>query len=99
MLYLIPPALSLLAMAILWLALPHAHEFRRSSRFRKGVILLAAGLIILGFAPLCLYWTVSDWHLRNLLLLVVLIVPFGMIGSGLHKISRANNAPRDDLWL
>jgi hypothetical protein len=98
MLYLIPPVLSLLSIAILWLALPHANEFRRPSRYRRGVVLTALGCTVLWVAPLCLYLTISDWHLRNLLVLVILVIPFGMIGGGLYKISKANNSPSDDMW-
>ena len=99
MLYLIPLVFSVLGLAVPWLALPHTQEFRRPERFRRGIRLVSAGLIILGAAPLLLYWTVEDWYLRNYLLLVVLIVPFGMIGFGLYKIAQANTSPRDDLWF
>jgi len=99
MLYWIPLVLSLIGIAIPRLALSHAHEFRRPGRFRRGILLVSAGLIILGAAPLLLYWTIEDWQLRNYLLLVVLLVPFGMIGFGLYKIAQANTSPRDDLWF
>jgi|SRR5690242_5670831 hypothetical protein len=99
MFYWIPLVLSLIGVAIPRLALPHAHEFRRPDRFRRGILLMSAGLIILGTAPLLLYWTIEDWRLRNYLLLVVLIVPFGMIGFGYYRITQANTAPRDNLWF
>jgi hypothetical protein len=99
MLYWIPLLFALIGIAIPRLALPHAHEFHRPERFRRGIWLVSAGLIILGAAPLLLYWTVEDWRLRNYFLLIVLIVPFGMIGFGFYKIAQANTAPRDDLWF
>jgi hypothetical protein len=95
--HLVSVLLILLAIGIPRFALPHAHEFRWPGRFRRGIRLLAAGVAILGVAPVLLYWTVDNWNLRNVLLLVVLTFSFGMIGSGLHKVARANIAPRDDI--
>ena len=95
--HLVSLLLVVLALGIPWLVLPHAHEFRWPGRFRRGVRLIAAAVAILGIAPVFFYWTVDNWNLRNVLLLLVLTFSFGMIGSGIHKIIRANVAPRDDL--
>lgn len=95
--HLVSVLLILLALGIPRFSLPHADEFRSPDRFRRGIRFLAAGIAILGAAPVFLYWAVDSWHLRNVILLVVLTLSFGMIGFGLHKITRANIAPRDDL--
>ncbi|GEM_PF-6417608 len=99
MLYWIPLVFAAIGIVIPRLALAHAHEFRRPERFRRGILLMSAGLIILGVAPLLLYWMIADWRLRNYFLLVVLIVPFVMIGFGFYKVAQANTSPRDDLWF
>jgi hypothetical protein len=98
MLYLVPPALSLLSIAILWFALPYAGKFRQPSRYRTGVVLIALGCTLLWVVPVCVHLAIDDVQLRNFLMMVTLVIPLGMIGGGANTIGKANNTPNDDTW-
>lgn len=96
---LLPGVLPLLALAVLVLGLPRARRARRPIRYRFGVISTAAGL--LGFSllrPYARYIHARGADPEWFWLLIGLLVPCFLIGSGLSALSQANNTPRDDFW-
>ena len=98
--YLAPVVLSVLAIAVLRFGWPWANRFRNPSRFRFGLVLIAAGLVGLWLLPAGLYVAGGriDTQLKGYLYLLAMVAAAGVVGGGAETIRRANNTPNDDFW-
>lgn len=98
--YLAPVILSALALAVLRLGWPRAQKHRRPSRYRIGLVLVAAGMVGLWLFPAGLYaargWL--DTQLLGILYLLAMVAALGLASGGAETILRANNTANDDFW-
>ncbi len=95
-----PAWLTVLALLVLRLGWSRPSKYRNPSRYRTGVVMLAAGLICLWLVPVCLYLLTDGWQseLRWLVILLGFGLPMGLIGGGGEAIRKANNTPSEDFW-
>jgi len=94
----LPVVLSVLAIAVLWIGLPRARQFRQPSRFSLGLVLVAAGLLSLWMLQVLVAIGVMDPELRWVLHIVAFVVSVSLFGGGMRAISQANNTARDDFY-
>ena len=96
--YLVPIALTVLAVTVLCGGLPRAPLYRRPRRWRTGVVMTAIGLIALWLLPAGVFLFVADTRLTGLLFILALACGAGVLGGGLQALSKADNTPSDDRW-
>ncbi len=88
-----------LGFVVLVAGLPFSNRFRRPSRFRTGVVLVAAALVT--FWPLQYGVGLFDfrfWEWEAILHVVAFFFSVSLLGAGLESMRRANNTPEADSW-
>ena len=88
-----------LGFVVLVAGLPFSNRFRRPSRFRTGVILVAAALVT--FWPLqyaAALFNFRFWEWEAILHVGAFLFSVTLLSAGLEMMRRANNTPEADSW-
>jgi hypothetical protein len=96
MIFLLPAALTVLALVVLGVGLQLSGRFLRRQRYIYGLIAIAVGLVSVWLLQFIVSAMDVQLDTRWVLQIGGFILSFFILASGLGAVGKANNTPRDD---
>jgi len=96
MVFLLPAALTLLAIVVLGVGLRFSGRFLRRERYICGLVAIAVGLVSVWLIQFIVSAVEVQPDTRWVLQVGGFVLSFFVLASGLGAVGEANNTPRDD---